>query len=362
VTAQRANRHSHTEYVALNGVGAPCHDDEHDKNTIGKPMMRLALAPVLAFAMASGALAQSGAEGRWPDTPIRMIVPLPAGSAVDIVARLICTKLSERIGQTIVVDNRSGASGAIASDVVAKSAPDGYTLGMATSTTHVTTAILNSKLPYDPVKDFVPVALIGIVPYVLAVSPQLAAKNLSELLALAKAKPGTLNYSSVGLGSLAHLATEMMSTMAGIKMNHIPYRASGPAILDMSENRIDLSIGVLGTFLSLIRDGKIRALAVTTDKRVDTVPDVPTMAEAGLPGFEASLWFAVVAPAAIPQPVLARLNKEINAILAEPGIKKSLAAQAVDVETSGPEKLRARIRADIEKWRDIAAKAGVKSE
>jgi tripartite-type tricarboxylate transporter receptor subunit TctC len=200
------------------------------------------------------------------------------------------------------------------------------------------------------------------VPYVLAVSPQLPAKNLSELLALAKAKPGTLNYSSVGLGSLAHLATEMMSTMAGIKLNHIPYRASGPAILDMSENRIDLSIGVLGTFLSLIRDGKIRALAVTTDKRVDTVPDVPTMAEAGLPGFEASLWFAVVAPAAIPQPVLARLNKEINAILAEPEIKKSLASQAVDVETSDPEKLRERIRADIEKWREIAAKAGVKSE
>jgi tripartite-type tricarboxylate transporter receptor subunit TctC len=304
-------------------------------------MMRLLLGPILAVAMFSGAAAQSGSESRWPDKPIRMIVPLPAGSAVDIVARLICTKLSERIGQTIVIDNRSGASGAIASDVVAKSAPDGYTLGMATSTTHVTTAILNSKLPYDPVKDFVPVALIGIVPYVLAVSPQLPAKNLSELLALAKAKPGTLNYSSVGLGSLAHLATEMMSTMAGIKLNHIPYRASGPAILDMSENRIDLSIGVLGTFLSLIRDGKIHALAVTT---------------------EASLWFAVVAPAAIPQPVLARLNKEINAILAEPEIKKSLAAQAVDVETSDPENLRSRIRADIEKWRDIAAKAGVKSE
>ena len=325
-------------------------------------MRRLALAPVLAVAMATGALAQSGAEGRWPDKPIRMIVPLPAGSAVDIVARLICTKLSERIGQTIVIDNRSGASGAIATDAVAKAAPDGYTLGMATSTTHVTTAILNSKLPYDPVKDFVPVALIGIVPYVLTVSPSLPVKNLSELLALAKAKPRTLSYSSVGLGSLAHLATELMSTMAGVELNHIPYRANGPAILDLSEGRIDISFGVLGTSLSLIREGKIRALAVTTEKRDESVPDVPTMAEAGLPGFEASLWFAVVAPAAMPPAILARLNREVNEILGEADVKKSLRGQAIDVEISTPENLRERIAADIKKWRDIAAKAGVKPE
>jgi tripartite-type tricarboxylate transporter receptor subunit TctC len=325
-------------------------------------MRSLALGPLLAIAMATGALAQTGVEGRWPDKPIRMIVPLQAGSAVDIVARLICTKLSERIGQTIVVDNRSGASGAIATEAVAKAAPDGYTLGMATSTTHVTTAILNSKLPYDPVKDFVPVALIGIVPYVLTVSPSLPVKNLSELLALAKAKPGTLNYSSVGLGSLAHLATELMSTMAGIKLNHIPYRANGPAILDLSEGRIDISFGVLGTSLSLIREGKIRALAVTTEKRDESVPDVPTMAEAGLPGFEASLWFAVVAPAAMPPAILARLNRELNTILGEDDVKKSLRGQAIDVELSTPEKLRERIAADIEKWRGIAAKAGVKPE
>jgi tripartite-type tricarboxylate transporter receptor subunit TctC len=240
--------------------------------------------------------------------------------------------------------------------------PDGYTLGMATSTTHVTTAILNSKLPYDPVKDFVPVALIGIVPYVLTVSPTLPVKNLSELLALAKAKPGTLNYSSVGLGSLAHLATELMSTMAGIQLNHIPYRANGPAILDLSEGRIDISFGVLGTSLSLIREGKIRALAVTTEKRDESVPDVPTMAEAGLPGFEASLWFAVVAPAAMPPAILARLNRELNTILGEADVKKSLRGQAIDVELSTPEKLRELIRTDIEKWRGIAAKAGVKPE
>ena len=325
-------------------------------------MKRLALALLLGFATVGAALAQGPADARWPDKPIRMIVPLPAGAAVDIVARLICQKLSERLGQTIIVENRAGASGALASEAVAKAAPDGYTLGMATSTTHVTTAILNAKLPYDPVKDFVPVALIGIVPYVLTVSPGLPARNVSELIALAKAKPRTLSYSSVGQASLAHLATELMSTMAGVALNHIPYRASGPAILDLSEGRIDITFGVLGTSLALIREGKIRALAVTTEQRAESVPDVPTMSEAGLSGFEASLWFAVVAPAALPPAIVARLNREINAILGEADVKKALAGQAIETELSTPEKLRERIRSDIEKWRAIAAKAGIRAE
>jgi tripartite-type tricarboxylate transporter receptor subunit TctC len=324
-------------------------------------MMRFALALVLALGNATGALAQA-AEARWPDRPVRMIVPLPAGSAVDIVARLIGQRLGDRVGQPIIMDNRSGASGAIATDAVAKAAPDGYTLGMATSTTHVTTAILNNKLPYDPVKDFVPVALIGIVPYVLTVSPKLPVKNLAELLALAKSKPRALSYSSVGQASLAHLATELLSTMTGVELNHIPYRASGPATLDLAEGRIDITFGVLGSSLPLITDGKIRALAVTTEKRAESVPDVPTMAEAGLPGFEASLWFAVVAPAALPVPILTRLNQELNAILELPDVKKGLALQAISVELSTPDKLRELIRTDIEKWRTIAAKAGVKPE
>src|SRR5262245_43163502 len=231
-------------------------------------MRRLAWALLLAGALSLGTsdagIAQP-ANVRWPDKPMRMIVPLPAGAAVDIVARLICQRLGERLGQTIVIENRAGASGALAADAVAKAPADGYTLGMATSTTHVTTAILNAKLPYDPVKDFVPVALIGVVPYVLSVSPGLPAKNLSALLALAKAKPKTLNYSSVGNASQAHLATELMSTMAGVQLNHVPYRTSSQAILDLAEGRIDITFGVLGTSLPLIRDGKIRALAVTTE-------------------------------------------------------------------------------------------------
>ena len=321
-------------------------------------MIRIALALALTLATLAPTLAQQN----WPDKPIRVIVPLPAGAAVDVVGRLIMSRLAERLGQIIVVENRAGASGALAADAVAKAAPDGYTLGMATSTTHVTTAILNTKLPYDPVKDFAPVALIGLVPYTLAVAPKLPANNLKELLALAKAKPKTLSYSTVGVASQGHLAAELMSTMAGIQLNHVPYRTSSQAILDLAEGRIDITFGILGTLGPLIRDGRIRALAVTTEKRTADIPDVPTMAEAGLPGFEASLWFAVVAPAALPPALLTRLNREINAILGEPEIKRALAAHAITVELSTPDALRETIRVDIEKWRAIAVKAGVKPE
>ncbi|MEA3107616.1 MAG: hypothetical protein QOI88_2221 [Gammaproteobacteria bacterium] len=322
-------------------------------------MRRLVWGLLLAAGIANAALAQ---PARWPEKPIRMIVPLPAGAAVDIVARLVCQRLGERLGQTIVIENRAGASGALAADVVAKAPADGYVLGMATTTTHVTTAILNAKLPYDPVKDFVPVALVGLVPYVLTVSSSLPVKNLSELLALAKSKPKTISYSSVGNASQAHLATELMSSMAGVQFNHVPYRTSSQAVLDLSEGRIDMTFGVLGSNLPLIRDGKIRALALATPRRSEDIPDVPTMAEAGLPGFEASLWFAVVAPTGLPVPILTRLNREINAILNEPDIKKGLANQAIQIETAEPDALRQIIREDIEKWRAIAQKVGIKPE
>ena len=320
-------------------------------------MTRMALALILAIATAATAHAQA-----WPDKPIRMIVPLPAGAAVDVIGRLICTKLGERLGQTIVVENRPGASGAIASDAVAKAVPDGYTLGMATSTTHVSTVLLNAKLPYDPVKDFVPIAMIGVAPYVLTVYPKLPAKDLAELLALARAKPKALSYSSVGNASLGHLATELMASMANVQLNHVPYRATGQAVIDLAEGRIDITFGLLGSNLPLIREGKIRPLALSTLRRADDLPEVPTMAEAGLPGFEASVWFAVVAPAALPPAIVDRLNREINAILDEADVKRTLAAQGTQIELSTPEKLRERIRADIEKWRAVADKLGIKPE
>jgi tripartite-type tricarboxylate transporter receptor subunit TctC len=326
-------------------------------------MIRIVWVLALSLAMLPTTWSQqSWAQQGWPDKPIRVIVPLPAGAAVDVVGRLIMNRLGERLGQIIVVENRAGASGALGAEAVAKAAPDGYTLGMATSSTHVTTAILNAKLPYDPVKDFAPVALIGLVPYTLAVAPKLPANNLKELLALARAKPKTLSYSTIGVASQGHLAAELMSTMAGIQLNHVPYRTSFQAILDLAEGRIDITFGILSTLGPLIKDGRIRALAVTTEKRTADIPDVPTMAEAGLPGFEASLWFAVVAPAALPPALLTRLNREINAILSEPEITRALSAHAITVELSTPDALRETIRVDIEKWRAIAVRAGVKPE
>ena len=256
-------------------------------------MRRIAIALLSVFAVVTNAAAQDA----WPSRQIRMVVPLPAGASVDVIGRLVAAKLGERLGQTVVIENRAGASGAIGADAVAKAAPDGYTLGMATTTTHVTNAIVNSKLVYDPVKDFTPIAMIGVVPYALSVSPKLPVKDVRELIALAKSKPGMLNYSSVGLGSVAHLATEMLSNMTGIKLNHIPYRAASQAVIDLAEGRIDITFGTLGSSLPLIKDGKIKILAVSTTRRASQVPDIPTMVEAGVPGFETSLWFALVGAA-----------------------------------------------------------------
>jgi tripartite-type tricarboxylate transporter receptor subunit TctC len=304
----------------------------------------------------------AAAQDTWPNRQIRMVVPLPAGASVDVIGRLVAAKLGERLGQTVVIENRAGASGAIGSDAVAKSAPDGYTLGMATTTTHVTNAIVNSKLVYDPVKDFTPIAMIGVVPYALSVSPKLPVKDVRELIALAKSKPGMLNYSSVGLGSVAHLATELLSNMTGIKLNHIPYRAASQAVIDLAEGRIDITFGTLGSSLSLIRDGKIKILAVSTARRASQVPDIPTLVEAGVPGFETSLWFALVGPPGLPPAITARLNKEVNALITDPSVVKGFDLQAMQPDPIPLARMGDLIRNDLTRWREIAAKAGVKAE
>jgi tripartite-type tricarboxylate transporter receptor subunit TctC len=321
-------------------------------------MKRFAIALVSIIAVVTAAIAQDA----WPSRQIRLIAPLPAGSSVDVIGRLVAAKLGERLGQTVVIENRAGASGAIASDAVAKSTPDGYTLGMATTTTHVTNAIVNSKLAYDPVKDFTPIAMIGVVPYVLSVSPQLPVKTVAELIALAKSKPGKLNYSSVGLGSVAHLATELLANRTGIKLNHVPYRASSQAVIDLAEGRIDITFGTLGSSLPLIRDGKVKVLAISSAKRASQIPNVPTLIESGVPGFEMSLWFALVGPANLPKPIAARLNKEVNAIVNDPAVVKGLYTQAMDPEPIPFERMGAVIGNDLARWREIAAKAGVKGQ
>jgi tripartite-type tricarboxylate transporter receptor subunit TctC len=323
-------------------------------------MARLAAAFVLLASLAGAAQAQTDAS--WPNRQIRMVVPLPAGASVDVIGRLVAAKLGDRLGQTVVIENRAGASGAIGADAVAKASPDGYTLGMATTTTHVTNALVNSKLSYDPVKDFTPIAMIGVVPYALSVSPKLPVKDVRELIALAKSRHGALSYSSVGLGSVAHLATELLSSMTGIKLNHVPYRAASQAVIDLAEGRIDITFGTLGSSLPLIKDGKIKILAVSTSRRASQVPDIPTLVEAGVPGFETSLWFALVGPPNLPGAITARLNKEVNAIITDASVMKGFDLQAMQADPIPLERMGSVISDDLTRWRTIAAKAGVTAE
>ncbi|HUI97925.1 MAG TPA: tripartite tricarboxylate transporter substrate binding protein [Xanthobacteraceae bacterium] len=316
----------------------------------------------MSLALPTAALAQSAPAATWPIKPIRLISPLPAGSAVDLVGRLIGQKLGARLGQTIVVEDRPGASGAIGTEAVVRAAPDGYTLGMATSTTLATAPVLNPKLPYDPIKDVTPVALVGVSPYVLVANAGLPAQNVAELIALAKQKPGVISYSSVGEASLAHLAGLLFSSMAGVELNHIPYKSSTHAVIDLNEGRIDLQFGIIPTTLQFVRAGKLRALAVTTEKRLDELPDVPTFEEAGLKGFEASLWFAVIAPKGMPAGIVAKLNREIAAVVAEPDVKTAWAAQGIFPQSSTSAALGERIARDLAKWRGVASGLKVKDE
>ena len=328
--------------------------------------MRTVHAAIVIVSMvlgASAANAQTATPGaKWPDHPLRFIVPLPAGSAADVMARLIGQKLSERIGQPIIAENRAGASGILGSDVVAKGAPDGYMLGIATSTTHVTAPIFNAKMPFDPINDFAPVALVGISPYVLVVSPTLPVKTVADVVARAKAKPRTLSYSSVGQASQAYLAMELFSAKTGAEFNHIPYKSSTHAVIDLVEGRIDMQFGILGTSLELIKEGKLRALALATGKRSADLPEVPTTAEAGVKDFEASLLFAVMMPPKTPAEIVTRINRDIVEIMAEPEVKRALAGQAIIATSSTPDELRDRMRNEIELWRGLAVKAGLVAE
>ena len=321
-------------------------------------MIRYALALIAALTASHDALAQSAAT--WPDRPIRLIVPFPAGSGTDVPARIIGQKLGDLLGQQIVVDNRAGASGAIGSEAIARAAPDGYTIGLITASTHALAPAFNSKLPYDPIKDFAPISMIGGTPYVLVVYPGLQAKTVRELIALAKAKPGALNYGSAGPASLAHLAAELFASMAGIQMTHVPYKASAQSVTDMISGRLDMQFATVAPMLSNIRAGQLRALAVTGPEPVSVLPDVPTVAGSGVPGYEASLWMAIVAPAGTPAAIIDRLNRELNAVL-RTHAREALVAQGLQLEPSAPATVHARIRTDIEKWRQVIAKAGVQA-
>jgi tripartite-type tricarboxylate transporter receptor subunit TctC len=321
-------------------------------------MNRIAMI-LMALAVASPALAQSDS---YPDKPVRIVVPFPAGSATDIVSRLMAQKFSLKLGQQFIVENRPGASGNLGADIVAKSPPDGYTLGLITASTHGVTPALGTKLPYDSIADFKPVSMIGAASYVLVLYPGIPVKSIAELVALAKTKPGQLNYGSAGLASLAHLAAALFASDTGISMTHVPYKSSAQSAIDIMTGRLDMQFATVGPTLESIRDGKLRALATTGRKRVSSLPEVPTMMEAGVRDYDVTLWIAYVTPAGVSDAITAKLNRAMNEILKEPDIVESLQKQGFEPEPSTPEAVTARIKSETAKWRALVQKTGIKVE
>lgn len=317
----------------------------------------------LCFAgLVSAVPAAAQVSPKWPERPIRFIVPFQPGSSSDTVARVVGQKLSERLGQQLVVENRVGASGNIGTEAVARAEPDGYTIGLANTSTHVIAASLSSNLTYDSVKDFAPVAMLGSSPFILSVYRGLAANNIADLITLAKSKPKTLSYASAGPASSSHLAGALFEKLAQVELVHVPYRGSAQSVLDLVEGRVDIQFGTIPPTLALVRDGRVRALAVTGEKRSAAIPDVPTIAESGVSGYEASLWQAIVAPAETPPAIITRLNQEVLAVLASPDVKATLEKQGIELEPSTPAQLAARIRTDLGKWGEVIRGAGIKTQ
>ena len=306
---------------------------------------------------ASGALAQA-----WPVKPIRLMVPFPPGGSTDIVARIVAQKLSERLGQSFVIENRGGAGGTLGTATVAKAAPDGYTLTVASTSTHVVAPGVYAKLDYDPVRDFAPVGLMAVSPYLLVVNPSVPAKTLAELIALAKKQPGKLNYASAGIGSTTHLAMEMLKYASKTYMLHIPYNGNGPAGTAVIGGQVEILFGSLPALLPHAKSGRARALAVGTPKRSPSLPDVPTVAESGYPGFDASLWLAIMAPAGTPQAIIERLNKELVAIVSAADTREALDKAGAEPLSGTPADLAAMIRDGVPKYAQIITTAGVKAE
>ena len=297
----------------------------------------------------------------YPAKPVRIVVGFPAGAAADIAARVIGVKLAEALGQQVIVDNRPGAGSSIGAELVAKSPPDGYTLFVATAANAIN-AGLYARLPFDLARDFTPIVLVTAVPNILVVHPSLPVRSVKDLIALAKSRPGQLNYASSGPGTVVHLSAELFSAMAGVKMTHIPYKGSPPAVTDVIAGQCALIFSPSSTVLPHMGSGRLRALAVTTASRLAMLPDVPTVAESGLPGFETSIWFGFVGPARTPEAVVARLNADTLKVLALPDVRQQLAAQTIEVLGGTPAGFAAYIREEIAKWARVIKLSGAKAE
>jgi len=329
------------------------------------PSRRAALTSLAALAFSAGALAQSASSpspAAWPAKPIRMVVPFTPGGSTDILARAIGQKLTEAWGQPVVIDNVPGAGGAIGAEKAAKSPADGYTLLMAHIGTLAVNPNLYPKLPYHPIKDFTPVAWVARVPNVLVVHPSVPAKNLKELVALAKSKPGQLNYGSGGNGSAANLAMEYFKLQSGTSLLHIPYRGTVPATSDLLGGQIQALFTGAPALLGHIKTGQLRALAVSSPMRMEALPDVPTVAEAGYKGFEADQWYGIVAPAGLPRDLVQKINAQVNLALASTEIKTRFSGEGAIATPTTPEKFAEHIALELARWKPVIASGRVKAD
>ncbi len=323
------------------------------------PIPRRGLIAAAAAAAACTLLpGLAAAQGAFPSKTITIIVPFAAGGTTDILARVVAQGMGAELGQPVVVDNRAGAGGNIGGQLAARAPADGYTLFMGTVGTHAINAALYKKMPFDPIKDFAPLTRVANVPNLLVANPAQPFKTVQELIAYAKANPGKINFGSSGSGSSIHLSGELFKSMAKVDMQHVPYKGSAPAVTDLLGNQIAIMFDNMPSAIQHVRSGKLRAIAVTTAKRSPELPDVPTIAEAGVPGYEATSWFGMFAPAGTPAPVVAKLNATIVKVLAQPDIKKKLAEQGAEAAGETPEQFAAFIQKESVKWGKVVKESG----
>jgi tripartite-type tricarboxylate transporter receptor subunit TctC len=317
----------------------------------------LLIATLTCLAYSTSAYAQQA----YPSKPIRFISPFAPGGGNDIISRAVAHKLSENMKQQVIVDNRPGANGIIGTELAARSAPDGYTVVLIPSG-HAVNASLHRKLPYDSIKDFTPITLVGSSPLILAVHPSLPVKNVKGLVAFAKARPGQLTYGSAGIGSSGHLGGALFEVLTGAKMVHVPYKGMSLAITDVIAGQVSLVFGTSASVMQHARSGRMRALATTGARRAAALPDLPTVAEAGVPGYEAGLWYGFVGPARIPPDIVRRLNSEIVSVLNSPEVRERLASQGVEATPTTPEEFGRLLVSDLERWAKVVQRAGIRLE
>src|SRR5256712_9530853 len=317
---------------------------------------------VKGCALAALAISASAQAQVYPAKPIRMIVAYPPGGGTDIVGRMLAQKLGEPLGQSVLVKNRGGASGNIGTELTARAVPDGYTILMGNVAPNAIHVSLFKNLPFDPVADFVPVSLVASTPNILVVHPSIPARTVKQVIALAKAKPGTLNFASAGVGSSSHLAGELFRILAGADIVHVPYKGAGPAMVDVLSGQVQLYFATMPAAMPHVKSGKLAPVAVTSAKRSHALPELPTTAEAGVPGYEASTWYGVLAPAHTPAAVIARLHEKIVRILAVSETRARLADQGFEPVGSSPEEFGAYIKSEIAKWEQVIGDAGIRPE